>query len=142
MRRSPASRLFQHSQILWHDAPITALPALDKTGCAGTGQHKQLLPASGFVLQVRGRWHHPFLGWKHLCPAALSRLAHLALAACSPEVCLWLAALVCSSSLRTGRKWKGEKTSSVQTRQKPRCDEASHHTHAFLSAKRDGGDRT
>lgn len=88
MRRSPASRLFQHSQILWHDVPITALPALDKTGCAGTGQHKQLLPASGFVLQVRGRWHHPFLGWKHLCPAALSRLAHLALAAYSPEVSL------------------------------------------------------
>lgn len=85
---------------------ITALPASDRTGCAGTGWHKQLLPAHGFVLQVKGRWHHPCLGWKQLCPAALSRLDHVGFAVCSPDVWLWLAALVCSSSLKTGRKWK------------------------------------
>lgn len=118
---------------------ITALPALDKTACAGTGWHKQLLPAGGFVLQVRGRWHHPCLGWKQLCPAALSRLAHVGLAACSPDAWLWLAALVCSSSLRTGRKWKED--IQCTDRAKPRCDEASHHTHASLNGKRDGGDR-
>lgn len=118
---------------------ITALPALDRTGCAGTGWHKQLLPAGGFVLQVRGRWHHPCLGWKQLCPAALSRLAHVGLAACSPDAWLWLAALGCSSSLRTARKWKEDIQST--DRAKPRCDEASHHTHASLNGKRDGGDR-
>lgn len=49
-----------------------------------------------------------------------------------------LAALVCSSSLRTG----GKRKEDIQCidRAKTRCDEASHHTHASLNGKRDGRD--
>lgn len=127
------------SQTLGHDVTIGALPASGTTGCAGTGWHRQLLTAAGFVLQARGRRHHPCLDWKRLCPAAPSTLAHVGLAACSPDVCLWLAALVCCSSLRTGIKRKEDIQCTDGA--KNRCDEASHHTRASLNGKRDGGDR-
>lgn len=60
----------------------------------------------------------PCQGWMWLCLAAPSRFAYFGLAACPSDVWFWLAALVCSSSLRTGRKWE-ENIQCTDAGQKP-----------------------